>query len=189
MPTAAGWTTKEAIRAIVQPDPSITVDDAALIQLGVDVTAAMKSYLGRDILTASYTDVYSGKGTDMIVARNHPVTAVASVYADDVAQPAAGTSRSYGYQFDDQVFYFIGGVWPRGRRNVTIAYTAGYAAVPADLVQACTRQTAYIYRAQPREGVRTAVLPQGENITYIVDEWLPAVESVLDRYRLRGFYG
>ena len=188
MPTAAGWTTLEKIRALVQPNAGITTDDAALIQLGADVTAAMISSLGRAILTASYTDYLDGKGTDTVMTKRYPITAVASVLMDDAAVSIAGNSQAWGYQFDDHALIMMNDVWTKGRRNVKVTYTAGYAAVPADLIQACTRQAAYIYRAQPREGVRSAVLPQGENVTYVVDEWLPAVETVLERYRFRGLF-
>lgn len=74
---------------------SSTSEDSKLDLLVGYADAAIKRYLGRDIESTSYpgaasnghgdSGIYCGTGTRFIVLRQRPVTAVASVYLDNVA--------------------------------------------------------------------------------------------------------
>ena len=76
--------------------------------------------------------------------------------------------------------------WPNGRRHIEIGYSAGFAAIPADLQQAATVQAAWDFKRTERLGDRSAVI--GDNTaTYMVDAWAPEVKTVLDYYRMRTF--
>lgn len=69
------------------------------------------------------------------------------------------------------------------RGEITITGVWGYgAAVPADIVQACVRWAAYMYRQKDAQVYETTAIPDAGVIT--VPQGMPAdVKILLDRYR------
>lgn len=91
-----------------------------------------------------YSDVYDGNGNDRQFVRNWPIVSVQSLTANGIAISASSGYPNAGYQIDGsgKSIVLIGGVavpfcgllrgsrgFPRGRQNIAIAYTAGYATV------------------------------------------------------------
>ena len=130
--------------------------------LGTVVTAvseAIERYCRRTFATASYTERIDGSGTPSIFVKNAPITAIASIklysgttlgsamtstlYLFDAAS-AAGEIRLVDSE-ETRIFLDpLSGMsvhgasqytsrWPIGHRNVEVAYTGGYSAVPNDL--------------------------------------------------------
>lgn len=110
---------------------------ADLAGLVTGVSAAMQSYASRTFGSASYTTTRNGDGGCAMSLPNYPITAVASVSVDGVSLPAATTPTGAGFVFSDTQVFLRGHRFCRGIQNVTIAYTAGFATVPADIQRAC----------------------------------------------------
>jgi len=191
MPTAAGWTDLDSIRKWLRIGYDATGtysfalqtgDDALLTQLGADLTAEFVSELGRDILTASYSEIHSGNGKSVISLDQYPISAVSSLVVDGMTISAVTGPFGFGYQFERQKLYFIGGVFPEGVRNILVSYTAGYAAVPADIVRALLEQIGYVYRSRSRIGVKSQTV-QGQTDAFHTEELLPSVLGILDKHR------
>ena len=181
MPTAAGWTTLEALRSWLRFDTAnpTTTDDSLLVALAAQTVQDFIAYLGRDIASTPYAEKYDGRGRDCISLDQWPVISITSVVIDNQTI-SASSNGSYGYEFHDQQLWIIGGVFPQGRRNVSVSYTAGYATIPADLVLACIRQAAYVYREREHIGMKSVAV-QGQTISYEGD-LLPGVKSCLDKH-------
>ncbi|HYA07492.1 MAG TPA: hypothetical protein VEF90_16525 [Xanthobacteraceae bacterium] len=124
-------------------DPSGII--AALIS---SVSTQIQNFIGYQIASANYTRTFNGTGGKKLLLPDRPVTAVASLTIDTISIPAA-SPPSWGYLFDTKFLYlyehhghwglspgFVSG-FTRGVQNVVVSYTAGYAAVPYDLQQAC----------------------------------------------------
>ena len=117
-------------------------DDAygTLQRIITAVSTAIQNMLGRQIMSASYTEVFDGRGRSRIMMSNYPITAVASVTIGELATISvpARTSAVPGYTFSDKFVYVdCPYLFDPGKRNVSIAYTAGYATIPFDLEQGC----------------------------------------------------
>lgn len=114
-------------------------DDASgnVARLITSVSAQIEKFLGYAVLSATYTKTFDGAGGSMLILPDRPVTAVASVSLDGVAQQPS-TSFCNGFAFTDKAIILRGGNrFCAGFQNVTATYTAGYDAVPADIQQAC----------------------------------------------------
>ena len=104
------------------------------------VSTAMQNLIGRDIISQSHTEVFDGRGRYRIMMSNWPITGVDSVTLGELATISvpARSSGGPGFTFSDKFVYVDPPyLFERGRRNVRIVYTAGYATIPLDLEQGC----------------------------------------------------
>jgi hypothetical protein len=100
----------------------------------------MQGLIGRDIRSKSHTEVFDGRGRSRIMMSDWPITAVASVTVGELATVAVPprSSASPGYTFSDKFVYVDPPyLFERGRRNVSIVYTAGFDPIPLDIEQGC----------------------------------------------------
>jgi hypothetical protein len=77
-------------------------------------------------------DGYGGSGLPLNHFPIHSVEAV-TINPDLGGQPLPPSA----YTFDDHMIHLRHGVFPRGKRNVSISYTAGLAEVPEHIKTAC----------------------------------------------------
>ncbi|MFH1057805.1 MAG: head-tail connector protein [Pseudomonadota bacterium] len=177
--------------------------DALLESLIEAVSAQFMAYTGRKLTARDYSpDPLSpaydpdnawldGSGYAEQLLPQYPVVSVTSVVLDGQALPAALEPGQSGYVVDSAagVLALVCGVFGRGRRNLAIAYRAGFAPVPADLMQACVEQAATRFQesgaGQGRLGVSARTLADG-SVSYATAALLPQVAAVLDRYRARS---
>ena len=127
-----------------------TSSDALISRLISSSSRSICNYLNRnDLHSQSYSEAYSGTGTSRLCPVNYPITAVASVAIDGMSVSAASSFTAAGYRFSDTVIILNGGQkFTRGIENVEIVYTAGYATIPEDIVQACVMMIATQYQSQ-----------------------------------------
>lgn len=164
--------------------------DAQIDVIVSAVDRSMKEYLGRQIESASVTaEIHDGNGLDdSLILLEWPVTSVSSVSIDGAALAASD------HEIDGAngiLHYKPGGTgfapWPKGRRNISVTYTAGYASVPADLALAATKQAVYEVKLTSalggRLGDRSTITEDGGTAQYVIAGWYPGVAEVLDAYR------
>ena len=128
-----------------------TSDDALLARLITDVSGAITAYLGRPSLTPrSYMERLDGNDKTRVFLRHYPVLAMISLLIDSAVVPAAAVTpdappgRGYLLEAWDglppgrpQALDVFRAFYHKGRQNIVIDYTAGYAveseaaAVPA----------------------------------------------------------
>jgi hypothetical protein len=123
---------------------------------------------------------FDGNDRDGLQIDPGPIAAVTSVTVDGVVLEA-GT-----YEAEDRTLYRIGDVWPAGRRNIRVEYTAGLAesiaTVPEDIRHAVRMQVKHILTAVI-EG-RSQFAPEDVGAQNPRQYGLiPAVRYLLARYR------
>jgi hypothetical protein len=144
---------------------SNNTDDGLLDRLITSSSSLIIEFLKRDVKTRVYTDeTHHGNGGSGLCLRQYPITTVSAVSVD-------GASVT-GFTFDERMVYLTSSVFTRGQANVKVTYTAGFAAVPFGLDQACVELVGVMYREKDRIGHVSKQLG-GETVTFNVAD-LPA---------------
>ena len=173
-----------------------TGEDTILETLIDLVSSAMNLYTGRHLLAKAHTEYYSGDGSDELILRNYPVTAVSSLYnADDNRAFDSTTQITVA---DDVIIVKDKGIlklWNhesaflKGKANVKVTYTSGYgvvtnpATVPHDLRFALKRWVAQVYMRYQRKRFDIQSESVGDHTVTFVNEEMPVeVKAILDKY-------
>lgn len=151
-------------------------DDAMLARLILAASAMIETYLNRKIEIDTYTEVFSGNNTTYHICTNYPVVGVSSVGVNSVNQAIDFN--------DDGVF---ASMFPKGNRNCTISYQAGYAIVPDDIEQACIELVATKYKNIEHID-KSSISMAGETTTFITADIPAQIKIVLQQYK-RVFMG
>jgi hypothetical protein len=175
-------TTLANVKAWFAPPLTAAVDDALLARLIAAASGFIVSWLGRDLASRDYAEIRDGTGGVRLAFANTPVTAVASVAIDGVAIPPAPDALKPGYVFSATQLYLRGRVFTRGTQNVTLAYTAGYAAIPAEIEQACIELVALRYKERDRIGHVSKSLA-GETVAFSQKDMSDDIKTALLAYK------
>lgn len=150
------------------------------------ITAASQwvaTYCNRTFQSKAYTETYDGTGTQMLMLRQVPVTAVASVEVGRVPWVTAVGTDIQGYEFDASTLYAVNGIWfPYRKRAVVVSYTAGFATTPADLEQAVTEMVALKLTQRTQIGISARSIAN-ETISYTTADAPKSAKSVFDSYQ------
>ena len=179
---AGDLTTLDNVKAWFAPPLTTTGDDALLARLVTAASQFIQAWLGRTIAETAFTETRNGLGGTRLFLRNRPVVSVASVTVDGVAIAAATGPGQSGYLFDDSSVYLAGYAFSRGQQNITVAYTAGYAATPPELEQACIALVVLRYRERDRIGQVSKNLA-GEVVSFAQKDMPADVQTLLDQYK------
>ncbi|MBM4301646.1 MAG: hypothetical protein FJ121_08965 [Deltaproteobacteria bacterium] len=165
---------------------NLTTDaaDTLLARLITAVSAFIQGpeALGYQVPSQNYSLVLNGHGGDVLVLGRPPLTAVASLVIDGVTILPASTSTAYGYRFSPSAVWLKGYVFTRGRGNVELACTRGYAATPADLEQAALELIGVRFKERDHIGQDAATM-SGQNITFSTRDMPASVKTVLQAYK------
>ncbi|HEV2303331.1 MAG TPA: hypothetical protein VGR91_17325 [Stellaceae bacterium] len=182
-----------------------STDDALLSRLITAASQFIQSWLGRPIGQADWLELRDGLGTideTRLQFACFPVSAVLSVAVDGVAVPPLPTpppvlpgaavilptTVAAGYLFSPTQLVIRGLCVPRKAQCIWLQYTAGYAAVPPDLAQACIELVALKYRERTRIGERARALGGGGTASYTtaafsLRDWSTDIQTSLSQYR------
>jgi hypothetical protein len=104
-------------------------------------STAIQNWLGYQVAPqTSYTRIFDGQGTYKLFVPDLPLVSVQSLIIDNVTIPqgvVSGGAQQAGYYNNANAIGLKGYYFHRGFQNITASYTAGRAAVPPDLEQAC----------------------------------------------------
>ena len=165
-----------------------SASDALLNSIIAGVSSRMQSYLGRAIVQETITaEKHDGRDRDTLQLDAFPVIVPPAVVVRSVGTVVEATT----YEVDAARGHVVkvtdgaAGAWPAGRRNLEVDYTAGYAAVPEDLVLAATQQVVFLYqRRGARVAERGSTLELGGGSQYLTGPWAAGVLQTLESYRL-----
>lgn len=154
-------------------------------------TARIESMTDRLLKSRQITEVRSGRRNNIIVLRQWPVTAIASVKVDTDSVFGADTELSPSdYQIaDDQTSVHIKNqVFSSGTNNIQIVYTAGYNATDhlgqlADLEIATLWMVEWFYRHRERGDMGRSSKSKGDESVGILTEMPPMIRSLIEDYR------
>ncbi len=181
----AAYASLEDLKAWLGIPPATTTSDELLTRLLDAATAAMNTYMNRvGLLSATYTEARDGNGNKRLMARNWPVTAVGSITINGESIPVSSSWDASGYCFDSTSFVLRNRVFCDGVQNVALTYTAGYAAIPADVEQACIEMAGMRFRTKDTtaSGWVSKSLA-GETVSFSQKDMSSAVKSTLNEYK------
>lgn len=160
-------------------------DDALLARLITAASRFIESWLGRQIALCDWLEVRDGTGGQRLAFANIPVAAVLSLSIDGLPIPpaAADDACGAGYLFTPTELALRGYVFTRRAQNVAVTYTAGYAATPPDIAQACIELVCRRYRERTRIGEVSRAIGGNETVTYAQRDITDDVRLLLSPYR------
>lgn len=159
-----------------------TDDDALLTRLISAASEYIQTWLNRSFASQAYNEVRDGNGNCRMVFAESPVTAVSSLVVNGRPIPASAGFGQAGYSFDKTMLKLTGYTFERGIGNVLISYTAGYAATPPEIEQACIDLISLRYKERDRIGHQSKSLA-GETVTFFIKDMPDSVQTILNNYR------
>ena len=110
--------------------------DAVIAQLIMRSSVQVQNWCSRSFQRNSYTNArLDGTGSQIMRVPDTPIISVGALTISSTVIPASADGVAYGYQFDElNVFLFGGALFPMGRRNVGMDYTAGYTTTETDFI-------------------------------------------------------
>lgn len=164
---------------------TLETSDALLTRLVAAASAFIQGPegIGYQVDAQNYALVLDGHGGDVLaLGGKPPLTAVVSLTIDGVAIPPAALITDSGYRFSPSSVWVQGYVFTRGRGNIELACTRGWAATPADLEQAALELMSVRFKERDHIGQESASM-QGQNITFSTRDMPASVKTVLQAYK------
>lgn len=174
-----------------------TSKDTFLRHLITRASRFIKTYTGREYASTTYTEeVHSGNGYQKLYLDHYPIISVTEVKEDDVALD----SDEYEILSEEGAIFREAG-WTGGSlamadtlstepdpyaetRNLKVTYTAGWASIPDDIVQACLQLVALWYTGANSAGIERETTPGGYSVTYGKAVGVPDdIKLILDQYK------
>lgn len=110
-----------------------TVSDALLRRLIASESRSIEQYLSRKFPYTEFVKAVDGTGSRVLCFPTSPALSVTSVVSNGAAIPQSTDGVfAAGYAWDEDALYLIGDVWPCGRKNVTVSWSAGWAGSVTD---------------------------------------------------------
>jgi hypothetical protein len=163
-------------------------DDALLTRLITAASQYIQTWLNRQIAVADYQEARDGTGGRQLQFACFPVSAVLSLTIDGFTIPPAppttpNTGPTAGYVFSASQLSLRGYRFRRGAQNIVFSYTAGYAATPPEIAQACIELVALRYRERTRIGEVSKSVGGGETVSYLQTDMSAPIATLLQQYR------
>jgi len=181
MPSASDLTTLANLESWLGL-ASGNADEALLSRLITAASAYIETWCDRQFASQAYSETRDGTGARRMAFAQTPVTAVSSVVIDGQIIPPGDAVSMPGYFFTPTMLTLNGYTFGRGLGNVALVYTAGFAATPPDIEQACIELAAFRYRELERVGVASKSLG-GETTSFVIKDIPPDVATILAAWR------
>lgn len=166
-------------------------DDVQLQRILDEISGWFLNQINRgSLLNATYNERRNGNGGDSIVPRYYPLTAVSSITINGTTIPASPDGVQSGFINDEWTIYLVGCYrFLRGRQNIVLNYTAGYATVPPEVERGVLDQCIFTFRRLPKLGTITQTLQGFTTATFSQKEMAPGLQSLIDSYKDRALVG
>ena len=157
-------------------------DNMVIARLITSASLMLGQYANRNFMSASYTINVDGTGGAVLMLRQYPVTAVASVSINGLALPVSTGPGVAGYRFTQSRVIVDGYRFTKGNANIVVAYTGGFTTVPPDLEQAAIELIALRYKERDRIGHTSKTLA-GETVGFFIGDMPASVKTLMAQYR------
>lgn len=183
------WTTLALVREHLEFASSDTSKDEQLKSLINRSYKILEKYIGRVVKSTQYTEYQDGDGTPQILLNQWPIISVTSIHSDverDFGSDTEIEAANYLIYSDEGriELYKDETIFPEGKQNVKVIYTAGYAEIPDDLEFASTLHIAGFFKKAGNEGLLTKSLG-GLSLSFQRVPIAEDVKIIVDAYRKR----
>ena len=136
-------------------------------------------------------ELYDGDGTSELILRRGPIASISEVRIDGQAIDLSEV-KTYADRiaFDDSDgewnprIQAVNRIFPCGRQNISVDYSAGLVKVPADLSDACVHQVTFLRNLLTKQGlISDANQTTSATTQYSQLPIAPYVRQVCNRYR------
>lgn len=164
------------------------LEDDLLTRIVTAASENINRYCQRTFESTVYTsELYTGSGTDTLILRNFPIITLSSVSEGGTALTIGTDPYGAGTSGDVYILSANEGSIVRPfswflcyRHYYSVTYTAGYATIPASIVQACLDLSSLMVHEKDHVGLAAKIGSQGT--TYV--RALPdSSQRALDMYR------
>ena len=181
---AGDLTTLDNVKSWLALPSSAGPSDDLLSLLITAASGFVTSYLGRDLVPTDYSEVYDGSGAAWMMLRQAPITAVQSVSfggrtLTTPGDPIVGTA---GFLFEGRRLSLIGDTFPH-RHPVVVAYTAGFATIPAAIEQAAIELVGEAFKRRDHIGQNSKTLGGQETVAFQAADMNATITAALAPYR------
>jgi hypothetical protein len=149
------------------------------------VSSMVERYLDRKLQQASIVEYHDGRSNDRVVLREWPVASIDELafdYDSEFSDPN-DIQPTDDYELMNNELVYLNGTLPKGKRNVRVTYTAGYAEIPADIQLATILACEWFETLRSNGDLgRTNLAKQDENVS-ILQTLPPIITDMLDPYR------
>jgi hypothetical protein len=183
---AGDLTTVADVKASSGAGGAGTAADAVIARLITAASSFIATSTDRSFTgLQAFSEIRDGSGGDLLLLGNTPVVSIQSLSVGAVPIAAQAADGQPGYfLLNGEAISLYGYRFGKGRANVRVSYTAGYAAIPADVAQACIELVESMYRKGHRDPLQQSESNQGITTTsYKVQDVPPFVQSVIDKYK------
>jgi len=161
---------------------TVTTYDSLLTSLIGSVSAWIEGYLDRKIAAVDLTETVDG-GKRSIALSNFPINSVASIQYNQGTQhtPSMVTISpdDYTILYDFGIIEHVG-IFPGGRRNITVTYNSGFETIPADLELVAKTLVAKLFGQRKAQGKKMEIF--GSARIEWTNEITVEQKAVLDNY-------
>lgn len=181
-------TNAEAAAACGEPGKAT---DAEFISMVAGIDAYVRTWLGRDFVSAERTERTQGYGARLFL-RESPITAVAEIRLDETglfaAESIIADLTPFTWDANDpernELFYTGGSnYFPAAPRSVQVKYTGGYTTLPEDLRRGLLRMIQVAYRQGSREVFSNVSEAGGSSFTRFEKGFDPLTRALLLNYK------
>jgi len=167
-----------------------TTKDAFYTEVINSVSAAIDSYLHRQIAKTDFTKIYDGDGSGKLDLGVRNIINITSIEIDGVLVD----SSYYAVFTDIGIIKMLTGeystrlrassmVFPYGIQNIKVIFSAGYDPVPDDVKHACKMLCSYFLNRRGKED-KTSVSDTANNTATSFIAKIPAdIKMLLNRYK------
>jgi hypothetical protein len=177
-------TTLENVKSWLPDMAAVSAYDVILSRLITAASRAVCVYTGRQGFDVeSYSELYDGRARSWIMLRQWPAVSVTRVFVSSSFTPPPYQLEPAVAGGGAQKLMLERGVFPRGVSNVTVTYSAGYAATPPDVEQAVIELVSERFRARERIGLSSKSLGGQETTGFVTKAFSDTVAALLAPYR------
>ncbi len=173
--------TVSQVKHLLPVSKTITTDDPLIQRLIEAASVSLRNEVGDTVNATAYTEVRDGTGTGKLTLRHRPVISVSSVSIGPPSSARVPLTVNVDFVFTKYGIQSLGRGFQTGVANIEVVYTAGYAAIPADLSGAAAKLAALRYKEAERLGQSSKTLA-GETITFDVKDFPDDVKATIEQY-------
>lgn len=169
-----------------------TAEDGLIAALIPQASGQIEQYCNRTFLQGTYTETRNGRDTATLYLRQQPIVSVQSLTIEGVTVQPSPNTQTYGYVFDEAQIYIRHARGPfgqpdrfvRGVQNIVVQYTAGFEAIPDDIVQACVELVMWKRAKRNRIDKSSETLGSQQTQAYVMSDMPASVKAALSSYRI-----